>query len=167
MIMQKQTQVTKDLANKKVVVVREFDAPLEQVWDAWTKSQLLDLWWAPKPWKAETKNMDFREGGAWLYCMVGPEGERHWCRVDYETIGAPRQFTCLDAFCDENGNLNKDFPVMHWMVEFSKINSGTKVSVEITFPSEAGLATILEMGFEEGFTAALGNLDELLEAKSK
>ena len=30
--------------------------------------------------------MDFREGGAWLYSMVGPDDARHWCRVDYKTI---------------------------------------------------------------------------------
>ena len=167
MIMQKQTQVTKDLANKKVVVVREFDAPVQQVWEAWTKPQLLDLWWAPKPWRAETKMMDFREGGAWVYCMVGPEGERHWATVGYETIATNKSFTGTDAFCDENGNLNKDLPIMHWDVVFSKTGSGTNVRVDIKFSSVADLEKILEMGFEEGFTAALGNLDELLEANTK
>src|SRR5262245_31302572 len=102
MIMQKKTQVAKDLANKKEVVVREFDAPVQQVWEAWTNPRLLDLWWAPKPWRAETKKMDFREGGVWLYCMVGPEGERQWCHVGYETITTNTSFTGIDAFCDEN-----------------------------------------------------------------
>ena len=47
MIIDKQTKVTKDVANKRLVVVREFDAPLEKVWHAWTDSHLLDQWWAP------------------------------------------------------------------------------------------------------------------------
>ena len=67
----KQTTISKDAANKKLIVVREFDAPLEEVWKAWTEKDLLDQWWAPKPWKAKTKTMDFREGGIWLYSMVG------------------------------------------------------------------------------------------------
>ncbi len=67
----KQTTISKDAANKKLIVVREFDAPLEQVWKAWTDKDILDKWWAPKPWKAKTKSMDFREGGAWLYSMGG------------------------------------------------------------------------------------------------
>lgn len=162
MIMQKQTLVSKDLANKKLVIVREFDAPLEQVWKAWTQSHLLDKWWAPKPWKAETKKMDFREGGSWLYCMVGPEGPGSWCRADFKTISKHKSYTGLDSFCDENGSLNQDFPTMHWKVEFSETDSGTKVEVEITFSSEADLEKILELGFEEGFTSAHGNLDELL-----
>ena len=160
--MQKQTKVTKDLANKKLVIVREFDAPLKQVWKAWTESELLDQWWAPKPWKAETKSMDFREGGTWLYCMVGPEGASSWCREDFKTINKHKSFTAIDAFCDVNGNIDKNFPAMHWKNVFSETDSGTKVEVEITFSTEADLEKILEMGFEEGFTAAHGNLDELL-----
>lgn len=163
MIMQKQTKVTKDLANKKLVIVREFDAPLKRVWKAWTESELLDQWWAPKPWKAETKSMDFREGGMWLYCMAGPEGPGSWCRADFETISPQKSYTGLDAFCDESGNITKEFPGMHWKTEFSETESGTKVRVEITFDSEADLEKILELGFEEGFTAAHGNLDELLD----
>ena len=82
----KQTEITKDEANKKLFVVREFEAPLDLVWKAWTDSKLLDKWWAPKPWQARTQSMDFREGGSWLYSMVGPEGDQSFCRCDYFTI---------------------------------------------------------------------------------
>lgn len=158
----KQTVINKDLVNKKIMVVREFDAPPEQVWRAWTESKLLDQWWAPKPYRAETKSMDFREGGSWLYCMVGPEGERIWCRLDYKKIVVNKSFTAVDAFCDENGKSTNEFPSMDWKNEFFKTDTGTEVKVDITFATEADLQKIVEMGFEVGFTAALGNLDELL-----
>ncbi|NEU07753.1 SRPBCC domain-containing protein [Flavihumibacter sp. R14] len=154
--------ISKDLANKKILVVREFDAPLEKVWRAWTDSELLDQWWAPKPWKANTKSMDFREGGRWLYYMAGPDGERHYCRFDYETIDGPRSYTGADAFCDEEGNDIGELPNMHWNTKFSETATGTKVEVEISFSSKEDLEKIIEMGFKEGFTAAHGNLDELL-----
>lgn len=99
-----------DKENNKIKVKREFAAPVDKVWAAWTQSELLDQWWAPKPWKTETKSMDFREGGRWLYSMVGPGGERHWCLADYEKITPRQSFSALDAFCDEEGNINKDFP---------------------------------------------------------
>lgn len=166
MIATKETIYTKDAANKKISVVREFDAPVEQVWKAWTESELLDQWWAPKPWKANTQSMDFREGGTWLYYMEGPDGSRHYCRADYETIVANKSYTGLDAFCDENGKINTEFARMHWKVVFNKSVNGTKVEVEITFTSEADMEKIIEMGFKEGFAAAHTNLDELL-AKSK
>jgi uncharacterized protein YndB with AHSA1/START domain len=159
---QRQTTITKDAAGKKLFVVREFDGALEHVWKAWTESDLLDKWWAPKPWKAVTKSMDFREGGTWLYCMEGPDGTRHWCRVDFESIVPKKSFTSVGSFCDEEGNKTFEIPSMHWNIEFSKTETGTKVTVEVTFSSEADLEKIVEMGFKEGFTMAHGNLDELL-----
>ncbi len=162
MTTKKRTMVTKDMANKKLFTVREFDAPREKVWEYWTKSSLLDLWWAPKPWKAMTKSMDFREGGLWFYCMAGPEGEQHCARLDYLTIDPGNSFTAQDSFCDEAGNKNADFSDVHWANRFYTTPTGTRVEVEMTFKDEADIAKILEMGFEGGFTMAHGNLDELL-----
>lgn len=158
----KETIISKDLENRKLLVVREFDAPLDQVWKAWTESDLLDQWWAPKPWKANTKTMDFREGGSWLYYMEGPDGTKSYSRADFKTIDTQRSFSGDDYFCDENGNQTKDLPGMHWKNTFSQTETGTKVEVGITFASAADLEKIVEMGFKEGFTAAHTNLDELL-----
>jgi uncharacterized protein YndB with AHSA1/START domain len=164
MIANKQPGITKNLAKKQMIVVREFDAPLEQVWEAWTDSTLLDQWWAPRPWKANTRSMDFREGGAWLYNMEGPDGSVHYCRVDFQKINIHKNFTTQDVFTDEKGNTNTAFPAMQWYVNFRATEAGTTVTVELNFSSEADLEKILEMGFEQGFTMALGNLDELLAA---
>ena len=158
----KETVIKKDTANLKLFVTRNFDAPVAKVWKAWTESTLLDQWWAPKPWKAETKTMDFREGGRWLYCMVGPDGTKSWCRVDFKTILPNQGITAADSFCDENGNENPDFPAMEWKTEFHETDTGSKIEVEITYSSEADMEKIIEMGFKEGFTAAHDNLDELL-----
>ncbi len=158
-----QIQFKKDLPNKKVVVTRFFNAPVEQVYKAWTEAELLDAWWAPKPWKTETSTMNFKVGGSWLYSMVGPEGERHYCRVDYKAINKNQSFVCDDYFCDEKGNRNTELPNMHWNIEFHAMGTETKVVIDITFDSEADLNKIAEMGFQEGFTSALTNLDGLLE----
>ncbi len=162
----KETIYTKDQANKKLSVVRDFDAPVASVWKAWTESELLDQWWAPRPWKAVTISMDFRAGGRWLYYMEGPDGSRHYCIADYKTVVKEKSYTGLDAFCDENGNINEDFPRMNWNVNFSSTGNGTRVDVEVTFASEADMEKIIEMGFKEGFAAAHNNLDELLASKS-
>ena len=162
MIINKETLYTKDVANNKMTVVRQFDAPVEQVWRAWTESELLDQWWAPLPWKAKTKKMDFREGGSWLYAMEGPAGEQHWSRADFQKIEPRKGFVGVDYFCDEQGNKNTEMPVMHWANKFSETGEGTKVEVAITFESELALEKIIEMGFKEGFAAAHTNLDKLL-----
>lgn len=161
MIINKEVQYTKQA--KQIVAIKEFDAPLEQVWSAWTESSILDLWWAPKPWRAETRSMNFSEGGKWVYAMVGPQGERHYAIVHYKKINKQQSFTAVDAFSDENGVINKEMPSMDWLVEFAATDEGTKVTIHINFATEADLQKIVDMGFEQGFAMALGNLDELLD----
>ena len=162
MIITKETVYSVDQENKKMKVVREFTAPVEQVWRAWTEKEFLDQWWAPRPWKTNTISMDFRSGGAWLYYMQGPDGSKHYCRNDYETVATARSFESLDAFCDETGKVNPEMPRMHWKVLFNSADAGTKVEVEITFPTVEDLNKIVQMGFKEGFAMAHNNLDELL-----
>jgi uncharacterized protein YndB with AHSA1/START domain len=162
MIQTFQTQVSKDLKNKKITITREFDAPPDMVWRAWTERVLLDQWWAPKPWATKTKSLSFREGGSWLYAMSGPDGTKMWCIVEFMNIKKFSGFQAASSFCDENGIKNAGFPVMHWSNNFIPSGTGTIVQVEISFENENDLQKIIEMGFEAGFTAALGNLEELL-----
>jgi uncharacterized protein YndB with AHSA1/START domain len=156
------TEITKDLEKRKLHITRSFAAPIEKVWRSWTEKEILDQWWAPRPWMAKTKVLDFVPGGQWLYCMVGPDGEASWCRVDFTAIFMGKSFGATVNFCDENGNLTVDFPPMHWVVQFHEAGAGTDIVVEVTFDKDADLKMIVEMGFEAGFTMALGNLDEVL-----
>jgi uncharacterized protein YndB with AHSA1/START domain len=162
MMLTKETIYSKDASNRKINVERVFDAPVEKVWKAWTQSELLDQWWAPKPWKANTQSMNFREGGTWLYYMEGPDGTRHYSKVDYKTIVPNKSFTGLDAFCDESGKTIAEMPGMDWKCVFNAEGDTTKVVIEVTFASEEAMNKIIEMGFKEGFAAAHTNLDELL-----
>lgn len=155
-------QFVKDLANKKIKVIRDFNAPVDKVWKAWTDPAILDLWWAPKPWKAQTRSMDFREGGTWLYAMIGPDGIPTWCRVDYLQIETGVRFSGKDAFCDEKGIPGNEFPVSKWDCKFKATDTGSRVEIEVSYATVADLEKIAEMGFEEGFTMALTNLDEWL-----
>lgn len=153
---------TKNMANKTIHVVREFAAPVNKVWQAWTDSTILDKWWAPKPWKAETITMNFTEGGTWLYCMAGPNGEKHYSRVDFKTIAAPKSFSALSSFSDAEGNIGSNFPASHWLNQFSSTATGSKVEVTLTFDKEEDMKMLIDMGFEGGFTMGLNNLDEVL-----
>lgn len=163
-MIKKETLFTKDLPNKKIFVERSFDAPLDLVWQAWTDSKILDQWWAPHPYKAVTKTMDFKEGGYWLYAMTGPEGDKQWCIENFKTIAPKERITNNVSFCDEAGKINEAFPVMSWVKSFHPDGEQTTVKVDISFAKEADLKTIVEMGFQEGFDAGLSNLDRYLEA---
>lgn len=156
-----------DKENNTILVKREFAARLELVWDAWTKPELLDKWWAPKPYRTETKSMDFREGGIWLYAMISPENKKLWCKAAYKTIDPQKNFSYSDAFCDENGKENTKKPVSFWTNIFSENDGITTVNITLKQNSLADLEKIIEMGFKEGFTMALGNLDDWIATLNK
>lgn len=156
--------VTKDLAHKKITVVKNFSAPPATLWEAWTTKETLDQWWAPKPWRAETKSQEFKPGGLWLYAMVGPENERHHSRVEYTKIENGKSFEGIDSFTDANDNVLQDMPSTQWKVEFQKSGTGTKVVTTLTTETKAAMDKLLEMGFEEGFQLGLNNLEEYLDS---
>jgi uncharacterized protein YndB with AHSA1/START domain len=155
----------KDLAAKKIHVVREFNAPIEKVWKAWTDPDLLEKWWGPKPWVAVTKSMDFTVGGVWLYSMVGPEGQKHWSYVQFTAIENGSRFAADTTFCDENGTVAPGAPIGHWDNKFVAVGDKTKVVVDISFDDESAIKMMVEMGFEGGFTMGLNQLEELLASE--
>lgn len=150
--------------NKTINVAREFDADRALVWKAWTTAELLDQWWAPKPYRNVTKILDLRDGGQWIYSMISPSNEVHWCKADYEEVKAEENLTWYDAFCDEQGNLNTALPRTRWVNTFREQGDITMVHVVITLDTIEDLEALVTMGFKEGFTMGLGNLDELLAA---
>ena len=156
-----------DKENNTITVSREFAAELPLVWDAYTKSEMLDQWWAPKPWKARTKSMDFREGGYWHYAMVGPNGEEHWAYINYKKIEFHKRFLGYDGFADADGNQNKELPQSKWESNFSSRGQVTFVETNISFNDLAQLETTIQMGFKEGLTMAMEGLDELLAGLKK
>ncbi len=156
------TQVVKDFKEKYISVSREFNAPIELVWRAYTESEILDQWWAPVPWKAKTKFQNFSEGGYWLYAMVSPEGEKHWGRMNYFRINELKNIEFEDVFCDENGNSNTELPVSKGSNTFTTTNAGTRVEFKMFYSSEEQIKQLVEMGFEQGIIKCFEQLNLLL-----
>jgi len=151
---------TVDKTTRKAFINREFNADLSLVWDAFTKQEILDQWWAPKPWASKTKFMNFEVGGRRFYAMVSPEGQEHWSIQEFTSISPTTNFKMSNAFADKDEN--PELPGSDWDLNFSEQNGTTKVSITIKNESLARLEKMLEMGFQGGFTMGLQQLDELL-----
>ena len=156
---------TVDKAAKTVYITREFDADLSLVWDAFTKKEILDQWWAPKPFSSKTKVLDFKVGGRRFYAMVSPEGQERWVIQKYTSISPKTNFKFFNAFADENET--PELPGSEWDHTFSEENGTTKVSIAIYNESLERMEKQIEMGFKEGFTMTLNYLDELLTTLSR
>ena len=156
---------TVDKRTKTVFVNREFAAGLSLVWDAFTKQEILDQWWAPKPWASRTKFMNFEVGGRRFYAMVSPEGQERWSIQKFTSISPKTNFKMSNAFADKDEN--PELPGSDWDFNFSEQNGTTKVSIIIKNESLARMEKMIEMGFREGFTMCLQQLNELLTLKNK
>ena len=156
---------TVDKAAKTVFITREFDADLSLVWDAFTKAEILDQWVAPKPWMSKTKFMDFKVGGRRFYAMVSPEGQERWAIQKYTSISPKTNFKMFNAFADKDEN--PELPGSDWDYTFSEQNGKTTVRITIYNESLARMEKMIEMGFKEGFTMSMTNLENLLTTLSK
>lgn len=154
-----------DKENKTVHIKREFDAPLDLVWDAFTKPELLDQWTAPAPYTSRTKYMNFEVGGKRFYAMVSPDGQEGWILQQYTSISPKTNFKLHNAFADKDEN--PQLPGSEWDYNFSEHpdsqRSGiTTVYIKIFNESLERMEKMIAMGFKEGYTAALKNLENLL-----
>ena len=155
-----QFDFTVDKEAKTVFVNREFAAELSLVWDAFTKQEIIDQWWAPKPYESRTKVMNFEVGGRRFYAMVSPEGQENWAVQKYTSISPKTNFKMFNAFADKDEN--PQLPGSDWDFNFSEQNGITKVSIIIKNESLERMERMIEMGFKEGFTTTLNELEKLL-----
>lgn len=153
---------TVDKPAKTVYITREFDAELSLVWDAFTKAELLDQWVAPKPWTSKTKYMHFEVGGKRLYAMVSPDGMERWAIQEYLSITPKTGFKLYNCFSDKDGN--PELTGSEWSYAFSEENGKTTVHISIYNESLERMERMIEMGFTEGYSASMLNLEALLDS---
>ena len=86
-----------------MVLTRTFEAPVEAVWDAWTRSDLVKRWWGPKGFTAPVAEMDVREGGTSLVCMRAPAeygGHDLYNTWTYSEVVPKERLAYVNAFTD-------------------------------------------------------------------
>jgi uncharacterized protein YndB with AHSA1/START domain len=151
---------TVDRSTNTIHITREFAADLDLVWDAFTKAEILDQWTAPKPWRVRTKEMDFREGGRWLYAMITPE-KTHWSLAEFTEIRPKSSFSSRNSFCDENGDPISDA----FSLTKNSFKAGTQtttVHIEKKFDKLSTLEMMASGGYKQGLAGGFSNLDEYL-----
>ncbi len=128
-------------SDRTMVIERIIDAPIAAVWDAWTDPQALPAWWGPDGFSCRTKHIDLRDGGEWVFDMIGPDGTiypnhhkgiRHRLmeQIDYVLLWG------------ENGPKHADASV-----RFEDLDGRTRVTLSMAF------ATVEECETAKGFGA--------------
>jgi uncharacterized protein YndB with AHSA1/START domain len=77
--------------DREMRIVRTFKAPIELMWEAWTKPEHISHWWGPKGFTSTIHEMDLREGGAWRLTLHGPDGTNYPNKSIFKEIVPPKK----------------------------------------------------------------------------
>ncbi|BFP43514.1 SRPBCC family protein [Flavobacteriaceae bacterium GF1] len=147
-----------NLNDRTLTIKKTFDAPIDVVWQAWTKPEHLAKWWVPSGMEIKIIAHDFREGGKWKYEMLMPDGNMFVSEgtymeiVEFEKIITSADFRPmthnveLQCFFKAEGDKTIFiFNVVHETAEYCKQQE--------------------EMGFYNGWGSAFERLEKLVVKK--
>jgi len=164
------TRVTKDIEKKLLIIERTFDAPKENIWQAYANKELFEKWWGPEGWDTTTKQFDFKAGGRVHYAMKCVDknqtewyGKESWGIMDIESINEPTTFTIKDYFSDAEGRINTTLPGSTYTVELVETDGKTNLVVKSYWESAEKLEEVLKMGMIEGTDSQYNKLETLLK----
>ncbi|TDN90987.1 SRPBCC family protein [Microbacterium sp. BK668] len=158
------TDVQTDAEALTMTLTAEFDAPVERLWRAFTDPRQLERFWGPPGWPATFPEFDFTVGGHARYFMTSPRGEKSWGSWEFLEIDAPRGFTVLDAFANEEGAPLEGMPVMRVVFAFEPTATGSRMVNTSYFASADALEQVVAFGAVEGSTMAINQLDRVLQS---
>ena len=157
------TSVRRDPEALTMTITTALDATVDRAWQLWADPRQLERWWGPPTYPATFVDHDLVPGGRVSYFMTGPEGEKSsgWWQV--LTVDPPHGLSLLDGFADDSGMPNEAMPTMTMVVTLAeREGGGTVMAIETQFPSLEAMEHLVSMGMDEGMTAAMGQIDDLL-----
>lgn len=145
-------------------IERVIGAPRAVVWRCWTEPELLKQWYCPAPWQVTAAEIDLRPGGRMNCVMQGPnEGERHDLTGCLLEVAHEERLTFTDGYSE--GFVPRPDPFMTGYVRLSDHGAGeTKMVWGARHASADDKRKHLDMGFEEGWSAAAAQLDALAKS---
>lgn len=151
-----------------VQIETKFSSPVQRVWEAWSKPELVRQWWGPENYTCPAAKIDFRERGDYLFAMRSPVGDTVWSKGVYQEISPRKRIVCTDVFCDENGvmidprevGLPGEWPAACLLtVDFRELE-GDETLLRLT---HEGIPAEMHDDCVQGWTSSLEKMRKLLE----
>jgi uncharacterized protein YndB with AHSA1/START domain len=157
-------RVEKDFDNLSLILVAEFDAPIERVWQLWADPRQLERWWGPPTHPATVQKHQLVAGGEVAYFMTGPAGEqsRGWWRVT--SVDSPRALEFTDGFANQDGTPKAETPTTAVRVQLTERDGRTRMELRFVFGSSEHMEQLERWGAFDVFPQSVGQMDALLAA---
>jgi uncharacterized protein YndB with AHSA1/START domain len=142
-----------------LTLTREYGAPPERVWQAWTDPQALKQWWAPAPGEPVSLiEVDVRVGGRFRIRFGGPDGNANECAGEYREVVRNRKL--VFTWCWPRTTPER---VSQVTISFSPKGAGT----ELVFKHERFFDEKARDDHQRGWTRLLDKLDGFLKGSSR
>ena len=164
MIKHNQTKITAESGKQEIVITREFDAPRELVFKAFTDPKLLIQWLGPRGLTMRLETFEPRNGGSWRYIHADQEGNEYGFHGVIHEIAAPERIIQTFEFegLPEKGHVTLE------TARFEALSGDrTKVTIQSVFQSVGDRDGMVQSGMERGVNDSHDRLDELLETMQK
>jgi len=148
-------------SDRKILITREFAAPKELVWKAWTTPELVRRWWHANRGEMTVCEIDLRVGGSWRYAMVTPDGMEVGFHGEYREIEPFERLVSTEAY---EGIPDADAHAAVDTLTLTEIGDRTLMTVLVEHPTTEGRDMHVESGMEDGMQDAMDLLEETVAA---
>jgi uncharacterized protein YndB with AHSA1/START domain len=150
------TQITAEPGIPQIVITREFDAPRDLVFRAYTDPELLVQWLGPRDLTMTIDHYDVRDGGTWRYVHTDVQGNEYGFHGVFH--GAPSPESIVQTFEYEGapGHVSLD------TYTTEERDGGTLVRSITSFQSVEDRDAMVASGMERGVYDSDERLTELL-----
>jgi uncharacterized protein YndB with AHSA1/START domain len=141
---------------RSIIGIREFDAPRELVFSAWTDVKHLAQWWGPNGFTTTTSSFEFRPGGVWRFVMHGPDGRDYQNRITFDEIVPPQRIVYRHGGGDDVEPVRFTQSVL-----FEDLGGRTRLTWRSDFPTAAERDRVIkEHGADKGLAQTMARLDQ-------
>ncbi|MBF9030182.1 hypothetical protein HKCCE3408_07230 [Rhodobacterales bacterium HKCCE3408] len=146
-------------ADRTMRIERVINAKPDEIWRAWTDPDLLPRWWGPDGFSCDTTRIDLREGGEWVFDMIGPDGTRYPNQHEFVAYDRPNR---IEYNLNRGAGGPKHADVT---VTIDDLGDGkSRLTLTMIMSDQADYNAAMSMGAERLGLQTLGKLAALVEA---
>jgi uncharacterized protein YndB with AHSA1/START domain len=149
--------------DEQIMITREFDAPRDLVYKAWTTPELVRRWWHAKRGEVTVCEIDLRVGGKWRYVMVADNGMEVGFHGEYQEVVPSERIVSTEIYEGLPEGVSEEDGTTINTATFEEEDGRTKVTLLIQATNKASRDAIIDSGMENGLQDALDLLEEVAQ----
>ena len=142
----------------QILITREFDAPKDLVYKAWTTPELIKLWWSGDRGTVTSADVDLRVGGRWRYVMTASNGFEVAFHGEYREIVPNERIVATEVF---EGMPNAEEAAVVTTNTFTEKNGRTTLTILAQHPSREIRDMVINSGMETGMQEQMDRLEQV------